>query len=162
MKLFNLTLLAFLTATTAHASSVGGLNSLSSEFSAVDQNGDGSISKAELSNMVGGTLDIQNRQVMTNLDVNGDGVISKDEYLGFYQGLGNSDEVADGLEMKFSQIDIDKDGRISEEEMMAFRRGNLSNDVDDLYSILDANDDNLVSRQEFDAFFNQMKQLMNL
>ena len=162
MKLFNLTLLALLAATTAHASSIGGLNSLGNEFSAVDQNGDGSISKAELANMVGGTLEIQNRQVMKNLDVNGDGVISKDEYLGFYQGLGNSDDAADGLEMKFLQIDIDKDGRISEEEMMTFRRGNLDNDVDDLYSILDANGDNVVSRQEFDAFFNQMKQLMNL
>ena len=162
MKIFQLTLLAVLLASTAQASSAGSINSLDGEFSMVDANHDGSVTKAELSQMVSGSLGMQNEQVLSNLDKDGNGYITKTEYMGFYGNVNADNSAKDGLEAKFGEIDSDNDGKISASEMDAFRRANLNDDVDDLFAIIDTNGDQKISQREFDTFCNQMKELLNL
>lgn len=162
MKIFNLALLSLFLIPTAQAATMNSLNSLNGEFSMVDTNNDGFISKTELSGLMSGSLGVQNEQVFSNLDKDGDGFITKEEYMSFYSNVNANNSVKDGLEAKFSEIDTDKDDKISSAEMENFRRGNLNNDVDDLFTILDANGDNKITKHEFDTFFNQMKQLLNL
>ena len=162
MKTLSMTLSAILLAFAAEASTLGGLNSLGDEFSMVDFNGDGFISKAELSQMVRGSLGVQNEQVISNLDKDSDGFITKDEYMSFYNNINADNTAKDGLEAKFNELDSDHDGKISASEMNDFRKNNLNNDVDDLFAVIDTNGDNRISQREFDTFFNQMKELLKI
>lgn len=162
MKVFQIAALALLAAFSASASTTANFSSLNSEFSAVDSNADGFISKTELSQMVSGSLDAQNEQVLSNLDKDGDGYVTKNEYMSFYGNINADNSAKDALGAKFVELDSDKDEQISASEMDAFRRSNLNNDVDDLFTAIDANGDNKISQHEFTTFFNQMKELLHL
>jgi Ca2+-binding EF-hand superfamily protein len=124
------------------------------DFSSVDTDGDGSISKTELSSAMPKKTDSasgkssdddKDSTLFSDIDTNGDGKISSAEWAAFQQkmqlmqGVGQSQDAQDGqqaataLKNMISKIyksaDTNGDGQISQAEMTAWLQGSESTSV---------------------------------
>jgi Ca2+-binding EF-hand superfamily protein len=130
-------------------------------FNKIDQNGDGSIDKTELTSIVSNnTNGVSVDDIFSKLDTDGDGVISKDEFeaaqkkmeedmkqngpppMGMMGAMGKSPEDL------FASIDENGDGSLDATELKASAPANGPS-TDDMLSKLDTNKDGVISKDEF-------------
>lgn len=110
-------------------------------FEALDGNGDGSLTKAE--------LEAHRAARLSDADSNGDGMLSEAELAA--RGAERAQKRAARM---VERLDSDKDGLISQEELSAgMKRG-----PGRMFERADANSDGVVSKAEFDAMAKAMKQ----
>jgi Ca2+-binding EF-hand superfamily protein len=134
-------------------------------FSKIDANGDGKVSKDELTQVManassgGSSVD----DIMSALDTNGDGSISQSEFAAgdkangqmqggpppMMAGMGNMSS-ADFVKQLFSDADTNSDGTISKDELTQVMANASSggSSVDDIMSALDTNGDGVISESE--------------
>jgi Ca2+-binding EF-hand superfamily protein len=134
-------------------------------FSKIDANGDGKISKDELTQVMvnapkgGASVD----DIFKQLDTNGDGSISQSEFAAgdkangqmqggpppMMAGMGNMSS-ADFVKQLFSDADTNGDGKISKDELTQVMANASSggSSVDDIMSALDTNGDGSISESE--------------
>jgi len=139
-------------------------------FSIIDANGDGFISRRELTNHLtdaGYTYAVVN-SIFNKLDINNDGKISKKEFRNGYvlftslrsaKGLGNyqskfENKIHDDADTVFNSVDINQNGEIDIIELKSHLNNKFSKKaITKIFDILDINNDGTISRQELrDAF----------
>ncbi|KAL3653254.1 Calmodulin-like protein 3 [Castilleja foliolosa] len=131
-------------------------------FSMFDRNGDGKISRSELSESLE-KLGIhipekELKQMIEKIDVNGDGFVDVDEFGELYvvimAGEGRGDEEEDILEA-FNVFDQNRDGFITVEELRAvlsslgLKQGRTIEDCRQMIKKVDVDGDGMVNFAEF-------------
>ena len=136
--------------------------SIRKAFSDFDQDGDGTISIAELRHVLGpggalsqicGSLNNDEIDTLINVaDEDGDGEVSFDEFVNLINRMKGGDSEED-MKKAFKFFDIDGDGAISKEDMKVamMRLGNKLTDKDicDIFEDADDDGDGLVDFDEF-------------
>lgn len=141
-------------------------------FNMIDQNGDGSIDKSELT-----ALSQQNGsdlvdEIFSKVDTNQDDLISKIEFdaslAKMEQQMKNGDSGMSALsgmppppppENVFDTADTNDDGFVSKDELTAVM-GQNGNNIDKIFSQVDTDGDGLISKTEDESFHEKMKDRM--
>jgi Ca2+-binding EF-hand superfamily protein len=136
-------------------------------FEENDSNGDGSLDKVEItsfadkiSEMTGQTVDVD--QMISDLDADEDGLVSEEEFeAGRPQGpppgmMGMMGGMQGHPGNPFEENDSNGDGSLDKDEITSFadkisEMTGQTVDVDQMISDLDADEDGLVSEEEFEA-----------
>ncbi|RDX73463.1 Calmodulin-like protein 3, partial [Mucuna pruriens] len=128
-------------------------------FQMFDKNGDGRITRKELSDSLknlGITISEQDLiQMIEKIDVNGDGFVDIDEFGGLYQTImDEKDEEEDMLEA-FNVFDQNGDGFITGEELsevlssLGLKHGRTVEDCKKMIKKVDVDGDGMVNYKEF-------------
>ena len=128
-------------------------------FDAADADGDGSVTKKELASVIGeGGAD----ELFSKIDTDGDSLISRAEDKTFRESMAG----ASGMrppppppDKVFDTADTNKDGYVSKDELAAVM-GSGSGKIDKLFSKIDTDGDNLISRSEDETFRKNMTEEM--
>ncbi|XP_047982786.1 calmodulin-like protein 3 [Salvia hispanica] len=137
---------------------------LSLVFQMFDRDGDGRITKSELSASLekmgifipGDEL----AQMITRVDVNGDGCVDIDEFSTLYQTIMDERNEEEDMKEAFNVFDQNGDGFISVEELgsvlasLGLRQGRGAEECEKMINKVDADGDGRVD-------FNEFKQMMN-
>ena len=112
------------------------------DFAAVDADGDGKVTQAE--------LDAHRKTSVAGFDTDGDGMISKDEATAFATGKMQA-RITAMIDQQFAMRDLDGDGKLSAVELIAppAHTG--------LFDRADADGDGAVSEAEFSAMQERMQ-----
>lgn len=105
-------------------------------FEMFDTNGDGEVTRTEIEERAEARFDAA--------DTNGDGTISEAEFV-----AAAADRARERAAEAFARLDVDGDGSLSR-DVMSMRKGGSAR-IDRVFSRIDANGDDTVTRAEFDA-----------
>jgi Ca2+-binding EF-hand superfamily protein len=134
-------------------------------FSQIDANGDGSIAKTEIVDLIQQNLTTIVDGIFNNFDADQDGVINQIENDSGLAKLGQEMKNISGilaasgsppLEEVFDTADTNKDGIVSKEELAALiQNGGI---IDKLFSKVDTNGDEFISLTEGETLGKQIQQ----
>merc|ERR1719481_2335601 len=138
------------------------LNDVRAAFKRFDRNGDGALSKDELSSAMKSSgdsySDIEVDAIFSLGDVDGDGEITLEEFItlmspsssSIVQKLRKSFKNLNDVKAAFKKIDTNKDGLLSKQEVLQ-SSGNMfdKEEVDSIFALGDVNDDGVLDLDEF-------------
>lgn len=136
-------------------------------FSQIDTNGDGSIAKTEITDLIQQNLATLVNGIFDNFDTDKDGVINQIESDSGLAKLGQEMKNIGGIlaasgspppEEVFDTADTNKDGVVSKEELAAVIQN--GGNIDKLFSKVDTNSDGLISLTEGETLRKQMTEQM--
>ncbi|XP_010552009.1 PREDICTED: calmodulin-like protein 3 [Tarenaya hassleriana] len=132
-------------------------------FQLFDRNGDGKISKKELSDSLQNLgiyiSDEDLVQMIEKIDLNGDGYVDIDEFGGLYQSIMEERDEEEDMREAFKVFDQNGDGFITVEELrsvlasLGLKQGRTLEDCKRMISKVDVDGDGMVD-------FNEFKQMM--
>ncbi|XP_058749162.1 calmodulin-like protein 3 [Vicia villosa] len=132
-------------------------------FQMFDRNGDGRITKKELSDSLQNLgICISEKDLITlieKIDVNGDGYVDIDEFGELYQTIMDDKDEEEDIKEAFNVFDQNGDGFISGEELSAvlsslgLKNGKTLEDCKNMIKKVDVDGDGMVN-------FNEFKQMM--
>lgn len=132
-------------------------------FQMFDRNGDGRITKKELSdslqNMGIFIPDKELAQMIAKIDVNGDGCVDIDEFGSLYQSIMDERDEDEDMREAFNVFDQNGDGFITVEELrsvlqsLGLKQGRTFEDCKNMIMKVDVDGDGMVN-------FNEFKQMM--
>ncbi|MEI7638783.1 MAG: EF-hand domain-containing protein [Syntrophus sp. (in: bacteria)] len=126
-------------------------------FDAADTDGDGSVTKEELASVIGeGGAD----ELFSKIDTDGDSLISRAEDETFREsmaGASGTQAPPPPPDKVFDTADTNQDGIVSKEELAAVMG---SGNIDKLFSKIDTDGDNFISRSEDETFRKNMTEEM--
>lgn len=132
---------------------------LSRVFEMFDRNGDGHITKAELSdsleNMGIYIPDADLVAMIEKIDINGDGRVDIDEFGALYQSIMDERDEEEDMREAFNVFDINGDGFISVEELksvlssLGLKQGRSLEDCKKMIVKVDTDGDGMVDFDEF-------------
>merc|ERR1719348_2591489 len=136
----------------------GNLEQIKQGFKKLDKNGDGMISKQEMS--AAGLSQQEVNAIFSIGDTNGDGDIDMDEFIGVMCPpatavvfkLGQAFKGKEGAAAVFKQIDVNGDGLLSKQEMSSAMIGGAKlskSEVDAIFKLGDVNGDGEIDMEEF-------------
>ena len=136
----------------------GNLEQIKAGFKKLDKNGDGMISKPEMSSA--GLSQQEVNAIFSIGDTNGDGEIDIDEFIGVMCPsatavvfkLGQAFKGKEGAAAAFKQIDVNGDGLLSKQEMSSAMIGGSrlsKSEVDAIFKLGDVNGDGEIDMEEF-------------
>ncbi|KAE8692117.1 putative calcium-binding protein CML28 [Hibiscus syriacus] len=128
-------------------------------FQMFDKNGDGKITKKELSDSLS-TLGIfiddkELNQMVDKIDVNGDGFVDIEEFGALYQTIMNERDEEEDMKEAFNVFDQNIDGFITEEELrsvlasLGLKQGRTIEDCKQMIKKVDVDGDGMVNFKEF-------------
>ncbi|KAB2075302.1 hypothetical protein ERO13_A07G196100v2 [Gossypium hirsutum] len=128
-------------------------------FQMFDKNGDGKITKKELSDSLEEfsifLSDKEINQIIDNIDVNGDGSVDIDEFGELYQMMVNERNEEEEMMEAFNVFDQNGDGFITFEELrsvlssLGLKQGRTIEDCKNMITKVDADGDGRVNFEEF-------------
>ncbi|KAK8694179.1 hypothetical protein V6N13_071735 [Hibiscus sabdariffa] len=128
-------------------------------FQMFDKNGDGKITKKELSDSLinlGIFIDEQELNHMVDkIDVNGDGFVDIDEFGALYQTIMDERDEEEDMKEAFNVFDQNGDGFITEEELrsvlasLGLKQGRTIEDCKQMIKKVDMDGDGMVNFKEF-------------
>ncbi|KAI4324310.1 hypothetical protein L6164_023861 [Bauhinia variegata] len=134
-------------------------NELKRVFQLFDRNGDGRITKKELSDSLENLgifiPDKELTQMIEKIDVNGDGCVDIDEFGELYQSIMDERDEEDDMREAFNVFDQNGDGFITVEELRAvlaslgLKQGRAVEDCKKMIMKVDADGDGMVNYKEF-------------
>lgn len=129
-------------------------------FAELDSDKDGFLSEEELLKFQEVGLAQEKDETYKMLDFDGNGKVNEKEYKDFFnikapQNIGGAD-----LSLIFNDMDSDNDGNLSPEELKTYRQKNLSVQNREVFRLIDINNDNKISEEEFAKFMNLTKSIL--
>ncbi|KAL0403785.1 UNVERIFIED_CONTAM: Calmodulin-like protein 3 [Sesamum radiatum] len=134
-------------------------NELKRVFQMFDRNGDGRITKQELSdslqNMGISIPDEELTQMIDKVDVNGDGCVDIDEFGTLYQTIMDERDEEEDMKEAFNVFDQNGDGFISVDELksvlvsLGLKQGKAAEDCRKMIMRVDVDGDGMVNFSEF-------------
>lgn len=128
-------------------------------FQMFDRNGDGRITRKELSDSLknlGITISEQDlTQMIEKIDVNGDGFVDMDEFGELYQTIMDEKDEEEDMKEAFNVFDQNGDGFITGEELSAvlcslgLKHGKTIEDCESMIKKVDVDGDGMVDYKEF-------------
>lgn len=128
-------------------------------FQMFDRNGDGRITKAELSdsleNMGIFIPDAELSNMIEKIDMNGDGCVDIDEFGALYQSIMDERDEEEDMREAFNVFDINGDGFISVDELksvlasLGLKQGRTLEDCKKMIMKVDTDGDGMVDFSEF-------------
>ena len=138
------------------------MNDVKAAFKRFDRNGDGALSKEELSAAMKSSgdsySDVEVNAIFSLGDVDGDGEITLEEFItlmspsssAIIQRLRKSFKNLNDVKAAFKKIDLDNDGLLSKKEMMQSSGSKYdSEEVDSIFALGDVNGDGEIDMGEF-------------
>ncbi|KAJ4730354.1 Calmodulin-like protein [Melia azedarach] len=132
-------------------------------FQMFDRNGDGKITKTELSESLQNLgifiPDSELIEMIEKIDVNGDGYVDMNEFGGLYQTIMDERDEEEDVREAFNVFDQNGDGYITVEELrsvlmsLGLKQGRTVEDCRKMIKIVDVDGDGMVD-------FNEFKQMM--
>ncbi|XP_043722179.1 calmodulin-like protein 3 [Telopea speciosissima] len=128
-------------------------------FQMFDRNGDGRITKKELSDSLQNLgifiPDDDLVQMIEKIDVNGDGCVDIDEFGGLYQTIMDERDEEEDMREAFNVFDKNGDGFITVEELrsvlssLGLKQGRTAEDCRKMIRKVDVDGDGMVNYKEF-------------
>lgn len=128
-------------------------------FQMFDRNGDGRITKKELSDSLQNLgIHIPDKdlaQMMEKIDVNGDGYVDIDEFGGLYRTIMDERDEEEDMREAFKVFDQNGDGFITVEELrsvlasLGLKQGRTAEDCKRMIKKVDVDGDGMVDYKEF-------------
>ncbi|XP_010547159.1 PREDICTED: calmodulin-like protein 3 [Tarenaya hassleriana] len=128
-------------------------------FQMFDRNGDGKITKKELSDSLKNLgihiPDKDLEQMIEKIDLNGDGYVDIDEFGGLYQTIMDERDEEEDMREAFDVFDQNGDGFITVEELrsvlasLGLKQGRTLEDCKRMISKVDVDGDGMVNFKEF-------------
>ncbi|OMO65278.1 Calcium-binding EF-hand [Corchorus capsularis] len=128
-------------------------------FQMFDRNGDGKITKKELSDSLENLgifiPDKELSQMIEKIDVNGDGYVDIDEFGALYQTIMNERDEEEDMKEAFNVFDQNGDGFITVEELrsvlasLGLKQGRTIEDCKMMIKKVDVDGDGMVNFKEF-------------
>ncbi|XP_057473283.1 calmodulin-like protein 3 [Actinidia eriantha] len=128
-------------------------------FQMFDRNGDGKITKKELSDSLENLgifiPDKELVQMIEKIDVNGDGYVDIDEFGALYQTIMEERDEEEDMREAFNVFDQNGDGFITVEELrsvlqsLGLKQGRTLEDCKQMIKVVDGDGDGMVNYKEF-------------
>lgn len=131
------------------------------DFDAADIDKDGKITEDEFLMFQEDSFKNMAQENFANYDSNHDGKISKEEIASYYTKTKENNENIEQLSARFEQADLDSDNKLDESEFQHFLQIKMMQNNEALFSLFDANGDNVITYDEIEQFSNIFQTLQN-
>ena len=131
------------------------------DFDAADIDKDGKITEDEFLMFQEDSLKNMAQENFANYDSNHDGKISKEEIASYYTKTKENNENIEQISARFEQADLDSDNKLDESEFQHFLQIKMMQNNEALFSLFDANGDNVITYDEIEQFSNIFQTLQN-
>lgn len=131
------------------------------DFDAADIDKDGKITEDEFLMFQEDSFKNMAQENFANYDSNHDGKISKEEIASYYTKTKENNENIEQISARFEQADLDSDNKLDESEFQHFLQIKMMQNNKALFSLFDANGDNVITYDEIEQFSNIFQTLQN-
>lgn len=131
------------------------------DFDAADIDKDGKITEDEFLMFQEDSFKNMAQENFANYDSNHDGKISKEEIASYYTKTKENNENIEQISARFEQADLDSDNKLDESEFQHFLQIKMMQNNEALFSLFDANGDNVITYDEIEQFSNIFQTLQN-
>lgn len=131
------------------------------DFDAADIDKDGKITEDEFLMFQEDSFKNMAQENFANYDSNHDGKISKEEIASYYTKTKENNENIEQISARFEQADLDSDNKLDESEFQHFLQIKMMQNNEALFSLFDANGDNVITYEEIEQFSNIFQTLQN-
>ena len=131
------------------------------DFDAADIDKDRKITEDEFLMFQEDSFKNMAQENFANYDSNHDGKISKEEIASYYTKTKENNENIEQISARFEQADLDSDNKLDESEFQHFLQIKMMQNNEALFSLFDANGDNVITYDEIEQFSNIFQTLQN-